>query len=359
MVSGIRRPDPDMNDNQHGTALVSAAQTTLRYDIASWVLMGLGLLYVLQTGLLAALLGGLLVYELVHLLAPRIATARLSGSRARAVVVALLGIVVVGLFTTAVLGLVAYVRYGGNEFSLLLHKLVAIIDAYRTHAPAWLVAHLPADADALKQVVVDWLRDHAGALQLAGTRVGRTVGHLLIGMIIGAMIALQEAVPSHHNRPLTRALKARASTLATSFRRVVFAQVRIAALNTVFTWLYLAVALPLFGVHLPFTKTLVLITFVAGLLPVLGNLISNTIIVIVSLNQSPSVALSSLIYLVLIHKLEYFLNARIIGSRIRTRAWEILLAMIALEVLFGIPGIIAAPIYYAYIKDELRSRYLV
>ncbi len=348
-----------MNDSDNSTSLVPAAPSTLRYDIAAWLLMGLGLLYVLQTGLLAALIGGLLVYELVHLLAPRIATRRLSGSRARAVVVAALGVVVVALFTLAVLGVLAYVRYGGSEFSLLLHKLVAIIDAYRTHAPAWLVAHLPADADALKQAVVDWLRTHAGAVQLAGTRVGRTFAHLLVGMIVGAMIALQEAVPSHHNRPLTRSLKARATLLATSFRRVVFAQVRIAALNTLFTWLYLAVALPLFGVHLPFTKTLVLITFVAGLLPVLGNLISNTIIVIVSLNQSAGVALASLIYLILIHKLEYFLNARIIGSRIRTRAWEILLAMVTLEVVFGIPGIIAAPIYYAYLKDELRSRNLV
>ena len=100
-------------------------------------------------------------------------------------------------------------------------------------------------------------------------------------------------------------------------------------------------------------------TVVAGLLPILGNLISNTVIFIVSFSQSPLVALVSLAYLVIIHKLEYFLNARIIGSHIRARAWELLLAMLIMEAGFGIPGLIAAPIYYAYMKSELRERGLI
>jgi predicted PurR-regulated permease PerM len=117
--------------------------------------------------------------------------------------------------------------------------------------------------------------------------------------------------------------------------------------------------LPLFGVHLPFAKTLILITFVAGLVPILGNLISNTVIFVVSLSQSLFVALGSLLYLVVIHKLEYFLNARIVGGHIHARAWELLMAMLLLESAFGIPGLVAAPIFYAYLKDELRARALI
>jgi predicted PurR-regulated permease PerM len=140
---------------------------------------------------------------------------------------------------------------------------------------------------------------------------------------------------------------------------VVFAQLRISALNTVFTVVYLAVLLPAFGVHLPLTKTLIAVTFVAGLVPILGNLISNAMIVIVSLAVSPYVALASLVYLVVIHKLEYFFNARIVGSQIRARAWELLLAMLAMEAAFGLAGVVAAPIYYAYLKHELAERGLV
>jgi predicted PurR-regulated permease PerM len=62
---------------------------------------------------------------------------------------------------------------------------------------------------------------------------------------------------------------------------------------------------------------------------------------------------------VVIHKLEYFLNARIVGTRIQARAWELLLAMLVLEVAFGIAGLIAAPIYYAYIKSELSDAGLI
>ena len=45
-----------------------------------------------------------------------------------------------------------------------------------------------------------------------------------------------------------------------------------------------------------------------------GNLISNTVIVVVSLSHSLDVAIGSLAFLVVIHKLEYFVNARIVGT---------------------------------------------
>jgi len=33
--------------------------------------------------------------------------------------------------------------------------------------------------------------------------------------------------------------------------------------------------------------------------------------------------------------------------------------MLVMDAIFGIPGVIAAPVYYAYIKDELKARGLV
>lgn len=140
---------------------------------------------------------------------------------------------------------------------------------------------------------------------------------------------------------------------------MVFAQVRISALNTLLTAIYLVVVLPLFGVHLPLTKTMILITFLVGLLPVIGNLISNTVIVVISLSYSLPVAVGSLAFLVIIHKLEYFINARIVGTQIEASAWELLLAIVVMEAAFGLAGVIAAPVFYAYLKSELTSRNLV
>src|SRR5258706_151149 len=155
--------------------------------------------------------------------------------------------------------------------------------------------------------------------------------HILVGMMLGGMVAISTTGEPAKLGPLTRALQDRIRFLATAFRRVVFAQVRISALNTILTALYLGVLLPLMGIELPLTKTMIAVTFVAGLIPVLGNLISNTVIVIVSLSSSLYAAIGSLVFLVFIHKLEYFVNARIIGSQIRARAWELLLAMLVME----------------------------
>jgi predicted PurR-regulated permease PerM len=196
-------------------------------------------------------------------------------------------------------------------------------------------------------------------LQVFGKEAARGFGLIVIGLAIGAMVALYEVQPMASYRPLARALIERCALLTGAFRQIVFAQARISALNTVFTALYLVVLLPLLGVTLPLTKTMIAVTFIAGLLPVVGNLISNTVIVIVSLAQSPQLALGSLVFLVAIHKLEYFLNARIVGTRIHARAWELLLAMLVLESAFGLPGVVAAPIYYAYLKSELTSRGLI
>jgi predicted PurR-regulated permease PerM len=104
---------------------------------------------------------------------------------------------------------------------------------------------------------------------------------------------------------------------------------------------------------------LLALTFVAGLLPVVGNLLSNTIVVAVSAGSSLWLAGASLLFLVVIHKLEYFLNARIVGARVGASAWEMLLAMLVFESAFGLPGVVLAPILYAYAKRELADRGLV
>ena len=327
-------------------------------EIASWCLAAAALLLVLWLHLLPALLAGLLVYELVHVLAPLLQR-HLFDRRSRLVAVVVLSVLVVALLTAAIFGMVAFFRSDAGSLPALIQKMADIIEGTRNALPPWLVESLPTTADALREKLVHWLREHAPELQLAGREVGRGLVHVLVGMIIGAMVSLREAAPAHASKPLARALIERIERLGDAFRRIVFAQVRISVLNTIFTSIYLAAVLPLFGIQLPFTKTLIAVTFLAGLLPVVGNLISNTVIVIVSLSQSPQVAIGSLVFLIAIHKLEYFLNARIIGSRIRARAWELLVAMLAMEAAFGLPGVVAAPIYYAYLKQELGERGLV
>jgi predicted PurR-regulated permease PerM len=218
---------------------------------------------------------------------------------------------------------------------------------------------MPNNVNELQTGLAQWLRDNAGEIKGISKEAGRALALTLIGMIIGAMIALRKIQQTEQLMPFQRALANRISKLSLSFRRVVFAQVRIAAINAILTGIYLLIVLPLFGVELPFTKTMIALTFIFGLLPVVGNLASNVIIVIVSLSHSLTVAIGSLLFLIIIHKAEYFLNARIIGTRIRANAWELLIVMLVLESVFGIAGVVAAPIYYAYLKSELSEAKLI
>jgi predicted PurR-regulated permease PerM len=325
------------------------------YTIAAWVLTGAALVLILLVHLLPALLAGMLVYELIHLMEPAIKR-HITDRRKTLIAVGIISGFVVGLLAAAVFGLIVFFNSDAGSVSALLAKMAEIIESSRATMPSWLMGQIPSHPDDLKEAVVQWLRANSTAVELAGAEAGRALLYVLLGMVLGAMIALHHALPVEPHRALANALLDRVAKLGSSFRRVVFAQVRISLLNTLFTGIYLALILPLFGVHLPLKKTLIAVTFITGLLPVLGNLISNTVIVVVSLSYSVQVAVASLVFLIVIHKLEYFLNARIIGKRIESHAWELLLAMLAMEAAFGISGVIAAPIYYAYVKDELVER---
>lgn len=319
---------------------------------ASYLLAAAGLALVMLGGLLAALYAGLLVFALVHLLAPRL-SASLDTQLARLIAVAVLGSVIVLLLTATGWLAVGFFMSDAGSLPVLLKKMADLIDQSRSQIPSWLAAYLPPNAEALQQAFAHWIRDHASQATDLGQQMGRLIVHLLIGMVIGAMAALYDTTQIHRYKPLSAALHQRMVWLHQAFTQIVFAQVRIAGLNAVFTGIFLAVALPMAGIELPFVKTMILITFIAGLLPVVGNLISNTVIVIISLSHSLSTAVIALLFLVTIHKLEYFLNAKIIGTQINAKAWELLTAMLVMESVFGIPGVIAAPVFYAYLKNEL------
>jgi len=268
-------------------------------------------------------------------------------------------VTVLGALSGFTAGVILYVRTEGG-LAGLLSKMAEIIENSRELLPVWAADWLPqGDESVIRAGLVEWLRTHAQDIRKLSGDAGRGLLHFIIGLIIGSFVALREARPHQSLAPLAHAMCERVNRLSEAFRRVVFAQVRISALNAALTGIYLLLVLPAFGVHLPFTKTMIVITFLVGLLPVLGNLISNSVIVIISLSHSLHAAAASLAFLVVIHKLEYFVNARIIGGQIQARAWELLIAMVAMEAAFGLQGVIAAPIIYAYVKKELSDRELI
>lgn len=327
------------------------------YERASFVFAGLALLVALLLHLVPALLAGFLAWALLHSMARRLRGGRVSHGLARALAAGLLGLVAAGLVTFAIVLLWGFVRGRVGDLPAVLEKMGETLAKLKeTLASAGLSIPLPAQGGST-EALAGWLRENAGALRHAGAVGARGLVHALLGAVVGVLVFFR--VPRDAPGPLAAQLEERLHRFGESFRSVAKAQIEISAVNTVLTAVFLLAILPLFGAHLPLAGTLVAITFLCGLIPVAGNLVSNTVIVLVSLGVSPWVAAGSLAFLVVIHKLEYLLNAKIVGGRIGASAWETLLAILVFEAAFGIPGVVLAPVVYAWAKAELSARALV
>src|SRR6266404_2716214 len=79
------------------------------------------------------------------------------------------------------------------------------------------------------------------------------------------------------------------------FATVMGAQITISLINTLLTAIFLL------AVRLPHAPLLIAVTFLCGLVPIVGNLVSNTIIVFVALTVSLKLAIGALVFLVVIH----------------------------------------------------------
>jgi len=130
---------------------------------------------------------------------------------------------------------------------------------------------------------------------------------------------------------------------------VIGAQMTISAINTILTAIFVLV------VQLPYGWVVVGLTFLCGLFPIVGNVVSNTVIVFIGFLVSAKIAFIALIFLVVIHKLEYFLNSKIVGARIRNPIWLTLIGLIIGEKLMGVPGMILSPVVLNYLRVEMSK----
>ena len=177
----------------------------------------------------------------------------------------------------------------------------------------------------------------------------------LLGLVIACSIFLKPKLdldPQMHNvrdnmySACCRELSERFTAFYLSFETVMGAQIIISLINTSLTSVFI------FATSMKHPIVLVGVTFLCGLLPIIGNILSNCVIVAVGFTMSPMMAIAALIFLVALHKFEYFLNSKIIGDRIRNPVWLTMLGLIIGEKILGIPGMILAPVILYYLKLE-------
>jgi predicted PurR-regulated permease PerM len=261
---------------------------------------------------------------------------------------------------------VAGIGWGAAYFTrAAIRELPEVADSSLPSASAWAQARrieLPfTDFDSLKAFVIDAFKEETNYLKDVASFARNATTFLIfvaIGIVAAVSLFFNSQLDLSRNVPASRnnlysvfyaELSARFRDFYRSFATVMGAQITISLINTVLTAVFVL------AVRLPDAPLLIALTFLCGLLPIVGNLVSNTIIVCVAFTVSLKIALIALIFLIAIHKLEYFLNSKIIGDRIRNPIWLMLLALIVGERLMGIPGMVLAPVVLNYLRVEMSK----
>jgi predicted PurR-regulated permease PerM len=268
------------------------------------------------------------------------------------------------LALTAFIVLVAAIATAAVYFTrAAILALPDVADTSIPSASAWAQQRqieLPfTDFESLQAVIMDTLKEEAHYLRNVAHYAGSVSAALVfsvLGIVAAGSLFLKTGLDPYRD---THAVKNNLYSISCnevstrfrdfyrSFATVMGAQITISLINTALTGLFVVI------VRMPHAPLLIAITFLCGLVPIVGNLVSNTIIVFIALTISLKLAIGALVFLVLIHKLEYFLNSKIIGNRIRNPVWLTLIALIIGERLMGIPGLILAPVVLNYLRVEM------
>jgi predicted PurR-regulated permease PerM len=302
------------------------------------------------------------------------------------VLVVLISSLHLGTFLLAVLfGYLALQMFciGGRKWLSITLYLVAMIAvvvglvyfsslAYRTF-PKMVDSAIPAIAEfaeknGIQLPFTDYASLKSAALNEAQEGfavVGRYAGlasYQFVQVVVGLVIALSMFLgsgwttdrnandePANLYLSVTSEITARFKSLYDSFARVIGAQIVISAINTTLTAVFLLLN------NYPYPGLLITFVFLCGLIPILGNIISNSLIVGVGFTFSAHAGLYALLFLVVIHKLEYFLNSKIVGSRIKCPMWLTLIGLILGEKLMGLSGMVLAPVALHFIRVEASA----
>ncbi|MBI2069727.1 MAG: AI-2E family transporter [Elusimicrobia bacterium] len=208
------------------------------------------------------------------------------------------------------------------------------------------------DIYQFREVLIKTVKENAPEITKASGLLSKKVFHIIAGMFVAVLCFFTE----HDTRfgpnlfdAVRHEFDQRIKEFMEGFERVLGAQVIISSINTA------ATAIFLLATGFPYVHFLVPMTFIVGILPILGNVISNTFIVATAITISPKLAAAALIFLIVIHKAEYFLNSRIVGSSIQLPMWQTLVGILVGETVMGVPGIILAPAMLYYMKEEMRA----
>lgn len=257
-------------------------------------------------------------------------------------------LVLIGLGLNSLLGFV--IQTASTQGPQLIDEALRNLNTATASLPDVIRQQIPGKpSDLLKVLGADTGEDLMAYLRNIGGAGFFVFLQLLFALILGVSAALMSS-RGQTLKPLAAAWVETLENYVRCFTLLMGAQVYVSMWNTFCTAVFVYFILPFFNVVLPFRELLLVFTAIASLIPAAGNIMANTLIVVLTIRHGVFIAMGSVFYLFIIHKLEYFINGYIIGRNVRASVPEMLIAIILGEVMFGLPGLITAPVTYAFVK---------
>jgi predicted PurR-regulated permease PerM len=254
-----------------------------------------------------------------------------------------------------VLGLTGFLSAGAVKRLVIEMRdnLPQAIAHVREHP--WFIAleeYLPDSEDLAKSA-----ERYAADVAKSAAAIGRVFVSAVIGLILAVVFFLdQERTQTYRDtlnpRSLFGTLVRWSEHLAESVSLTVQLQLVVAAVNAVLT-------LPiLLALGMPQVPWLMVLIFVTGLIPVVGNMISGWILIFISFQVKGWVGVVLFVVLTFIlHKVEsYYLNPRLTARHIQLPSFVLILSLIAWEHLLGFAGLfVSFPVLY--LVGKIRSEF--
>lgn len=206
--------------------------------------------------------------------------------------------------------------------------------------------------------IVEGIKHYAGDAISAASAIGHFFVYVLIGFILALVYTLEEEeLAEFWERVDTRSLGGTLGRwlghVADSTIVTVQLQVVVAVFNTVTT-------LPvLLFLGVPHVGPLMLLIFVSALVPVIGNIVSGTVLCLLAYQANGWLGVGIFIALTFIlHKVEsYYLSPRLTARHVKIPGFMLIVSLLACEHVFGFKGLfLSFPILF--VAGRIRSEFL-
>ncbi len=212
--------------------------------------------------------------------------------------------------------------------------------------------HLP-DGEKLIGSASHYATDAFGVLDA----LGHVLAYALIGLILAVVYLLEEEEidawrKQVNGKTLFGTLVRWGEYLADAVSVTVQLQLIVAACNTVLT-------LPvLFVLGIPDKAALMVLIFVSGLVPVIGNIVAGTVLSVMAYFASGPVGVAVFVALTFaLHKAEaYYLNPRLTARHVKLPGFLLIMSLIAWEYLLGFAGLFVS-FPFLFVAGKIRAEF--